>query len=943
MEEQQAEKIIETSLTNGKPTQSTLRKITLLLSKYKQTGLYVLVYTALFLVIFRLGYAPFFESGKSFIRFMDGFTQHFPAMVYLGEYYRGIVSSLVSGHLEIPLFNFNTAFGENIIAMLSLFYGFGDPLVFLSTFFPVTQTETLYNFLAIFRLYLSGLTFSWFCFHFQKGRIATLIGSLTYAFCGYGLSVAIAHPSHIIPMVVLPVMLLGLDKIITQKKPVLFIFAVALTAISTSYFLYVTSIFLPFFVILRFFSLQIDHSFKNLVRLILRSVGAYLLGLGLAAVIFLPAILGLISSTRISNDTSLPNLLFFDFPYYRDQVIGLVSPLRGWLTLNLNMVGFGIISAIALMFSQKPDYRYLKIGLLICLAFLVIPFGGYLTNGFSYVNQRWTFVFSFLISFSTVLVFSSASSHSRRTIAGGIVFLILYGTMALTAPDKSEYYWVFGLVILTVSFLLLLVLQDRCLQRIFKKQDLADFQKVRSFVFPLFVTINLILNAYFLFSPEHRNLVRNYFNKGEALSMIQSASVNAAIPLVDEGFYRINSLDTSEIKRLPDKYDIYVQNQSLVLNYPGVQVYSSVLNPVVSDALKVLEDSQLVSNLNINGLDTRTFLESLAAVKYFTLEPEDSEYAPYGFELSKTVDVNGKPIQVFINRYALPLGYTYSSYITQAEYDQLPAIQKQEALLQSAVIEGETNLVKKGEPVFTSQPLKYTITAMNGLHYRDGVITVDRRNATMRIKFEGVRNSETYLRFKDFNISSNNIELATVYITTGSSEKYLSVLAPRYRYGLVNGDYLVNLGYNLTKVKFATLVFPTMGTYSLAGIEVFAQPMKRYPQQVKALSQEPLENIRVGINKVTGSVNLSKNKILCFSLAFSPGWSARVDGIKTDLMRVNDMFLGLPLTAGQHEIELTYRTPGLLAGLIITLLTSLTLAGYAIYKKFSVNHTDSTD
>lgn len=930
----------ETTLMNRNPQQSKWRKLTMLLARHKQIGLYLLAYSALFLLIFRLGYAPFFESGKSFINSIDGFSQHYPAMVYLGEYYRGIISSLFSGHLEVPLFNFNTAFGENIIAMLSLFYGLGDPLVFLSTFFPVTQTENLYNFLAIFRLYLAGLTFSWFSFHFRQSRIPTLIGALLYAFSGYGLSVAIVHPLHIIPMVVLPVMLLGLDKIITQKKPAIFIIAVFLTAISTSYFLYVLSIFLPFFIILRFFNLQIDHSFKNLVRMIIRSVSAYLLGLCLAAVVFLPAILGLITSTRISNEAGIPNLLFFDFQYYLDQVLGLVTTLKYWGVFNLNMAGFGIISAVALMLSPKQQYRYLKIGLLICLVFLVIPFGGYLTNGFSYVNQRWTFVFSFLISFSSVLIFSQAKSLPRRTVLGGVVLLLVYGAMVFAVPEKDDYYWVYGLVTLAISYLLLLVLQDQTLQKVFRKKGDLFFQKIRSLVFPLFVIVNLIFNANFLFSPEKRNLVRNYLSTGEALSMFQSASVNAAIPLVQEEFFRIDSLDASYIKRSLGENETNMQNQSLVLNYPGVQVYSSVLNPRVSNALKTLEDAQLVQSFNIHGLDTRTFLESLASVKYYTLEQEDSKYAPYGFKMIEIVDINGKAFQVYENQYALPLGYTYSSYITQAEYDRLPAIQKQEALLQSAVIQGETDLVKKGEPVYTSQPLVYTISAMNGLHYQDGVITVNRRDATMRIKFEGVRNSETYVRFEDFVYIGEDFDNLKMFVTTGSLQKYVRVLAPQFRYGYINGDYLVNLGYNLTKVNSATLVFPSKGTYSLAGIEVFAQPMKLYPKQVDALRKEPLEDIRVSTNKVTGSVDLSQNKILCFSLAFSPGWSARVDGVKADLILANDMFLGLPLTAGHHEIELTYRTPGLLAGTIITLLTLLSLAGYAIYHKHQVKKTD---
>ena len=58
-----------------------------------------------------------------------------------------------------------------------------------------------------------------------------------------------------------------------------------------------------------------------------------------------------------------------------------------------------------------------------------------------------------------------------------------------------------------------------------------------------------------------------------------------------------------------------------------------------------------------------------------------------------------------------------------------------------------------------------------------------------------------------------------------------------------------------------------------------------------------------------------RNKILCLSIPYSKGWTAKVDGQKTRLLKGNYAFIALPLEAGHHDIVFTYFTPGLKVGL----------------------------
>ncbi len=66
-----------------------------------------------------------------------------------------------------------------------------------------------------------------------------------------------------------------------------------------------------------------------------------------------------------------------------------------------------------------------------------------------------------------------------------------------------------------------------------------------------------------------------------------------------------------------------------------------------------------------------------------------------------------------------------------------------------------------------------------------------------------------------------------------------------------------------------------------------------------------------------------------FSVSYNEGWSAYVDGEKTDVYNVNNGCVGVRVHEGRHEIRLCYTVKGFNEGIAITAVSSGILILYA--------------
>ena len=138
---------------------------------------------------------------------------------------------------------------------------------------------------------------------------------------------------------------------------------------------------------------------------------------------------------------------------------------------------------------------------------------------------------------------------------------------------------------------------------------------------------------------------------------------------------------------------------------------------------------------------------------------------------------------------------------------------------------------------------------------------------------------------------------------------------------------MVNLGYRREGAAQVIITFSETGAYTCEDLRVICQPMAGYEAQVSALTRDTLEQVSIGDNRVTGTIDLEENKLLCLSIPYSSGWTAYVDGQETPLLRANTMYMALPLTAGTHTVELRYATRGLGVGALLSAAGVLIFCG----------------
>ena len=64
---------------------------------------------------------------------------------------------------------------------------------------------------------------------------------------------------------------------------------------------------------------------------------------------------------------------------------------------------------------------------------------------------------------------------------------------------------------------------------------------------------------------------------------------------------------------------------------------------------------------------------------------------------------------------------------------------------------------------------------------------------------------------------------------------------------------------------------------------------------------------------------------LASSVPYDKAWQISVDGVRTDAETFMELFLAVPLEAGEHTIHLTYKPRGFAVGVAITILSALAL------------------
>ncbi|MBO6266409.1 MAG: YfhO family protein [Acidaminococcaceae bacterium] len=739
------------------------------------------------------------------------------------------------------------------------------------------------------------------------------------------------------------------------------------SAISNFYFFYMLTIMTLLYILLKLFFCVKDKK-KSIVYLLKFSMYS-VIGTLVGAFVLCPVIFHVLSEARLSNGYDYSSLLY-PLRYYRFFLNFFSGYGSSGYWNYMGYGGFALLSVFVFLINWKKQDCVLKVLFLLLTAFLLLPKAGLLLNGLSYVSNRWIWAYSFVVALVVVTTWEQLCTIKLLEIKKIIICFLVYAVVNVIFDSAFTLSGIFQLILAAVVFLCIVFRE---------KTDFlhktANFTKLLSG----FVMISVIGNAFFLYASFGVGYIKQFpYSFTDAYSRLRDNEVESITATAGE----------KDFVRFTASNPILTENANLLYGISSTQYYWSLTN---NNRVKYYKDMSVLDNRihEVSTLDGRTLLNEAASVKYYL--SNNTHFLPFGYKLLKRNVY--KDISFYENLYALPLGYTYSHYITPQEYSRMDSVQKQQALLQGVVLEGDTDKrkFKKAKTKFEDSDIPYKLTYNKKAVIRvENAFIVTKKNAVVNIEFEGKRDCETYLyirglQFKGVNIldlyekqgkdsefdpldvyrpkdfdklkesEKKKLKLNAKYWTeptlinisatafsgnmkTGS--KRLSYTTPAYSWTSGRKDFIINTGYFRKPKNRIQIKFPHLGKYSFDQIKVVCQAFTNYPGYVKKLKENTLTHVDLhnhnrafATNLVTGDINLKTDKILLLTIPYSKGWSAFVDNKPAKLYQANTMFMALKLNPGQHKIKLEYRTPGLKEGIMLSGLGLISLMGLMYWRR----------
>lgn len=868
----------------------------------KTIPVYITIYTFFFCILAVLVFSPFWIEGSSLVWDGDALSQYVPKSYYYMDYVQTLLKELLHGNFNLSTYDFQIGLGGPVTFNT-------EPLFLLLALFPASKVEFAYGFISLLRLYLAGLSASALFLYFRKSHYDALFGSLIYVFSGFALYSVVIHAQFISPMILFPLLIIATEEIFQKNRWYLCTVFVAISLLSNYYFAYMNTLAIGLYFLIRFMFTK-DTEKKN-IRYFLSAAGlfagSYLLGVLLGNLSLFTSFASYLGSGRTGSTIASTSSLFS----YGERLplkffISLIAPPGN--TGFSSKYGFIPLVFIALVvLFLEHENKILKFMVILYTAFCMFPFAGLVFSGFSVVINRWGFMYALLIAFVTITMLPKLRTLTKRDL--GILFLaIVPYVYFLTFDDEYAVETApVAVYILLISFIIIMFMNEN-LEIISKKH-------IKPALLILCV-ISIIINSHLQYSVGEENdtlVPDNFVSQGDVLKEIKDTSLSAAETISDNSFYRVASTNI-KTKNL---------NSSLLMDFNGINIFASTVDGGFVDFNREMENSTW-SMILYKGFDNRTFLNTLANVKYFTTDEKYEAFIPYGYKHIEDVTVSKKDYSIYENEYALPIGYTYSTTVSEEELSTYPALKQQEILLQVASVSDNSSSTKVAVTSIptTAQEIELVdYKASEGIEFGDNELLITEEDAKLTLYFEALPDSETYIEFDGYYYTENGSRSNALDfdIIRNDDEEYSYIQRTKDNTYTTSQDvYLYNLGYHEDSLKSCTIKFKDLGSLSYDSVKLYSQPMKSYSEQVNALKTDILENVEMTYNTVKGTISLSEEKLLVMGIPYQNGWTAYVDGKETKIQKVNYMFSGLFLEPGEHSIEFRYKLPGIKLSLILT-------------------------
>lgn len=897
--------------------------------KISDKTIYTLI--GVILLLFVLIFGSFLIMDKLFVYTDIGSDTLHLYWPYYSDMQQSIKEGAFSG------WSFNIGMGANRYSLGAVIR---DPFNLVLILFG--QMHLLYGlvWVMLLKILLSGIFFYLYISEFCKEKYGPLVISIIYAFNGY--TILWGQHYHFATLMVLsPLVLYAFEKWMNKRKWVLFTISISLMAIYSSYFLYMLSIYLFMYGLFRYLILHRFNT-KEFFSFFSKSIALYVLGVGISALVFLPSSYVLANSTRLEGSLEYPS--FFKFAsileyssimlrLFSNNLLGIGSMYKGFFNYYESPILYTSVLSLVIIpnwIVLLEDQRKRLYGLFIVILsiLLINPFFSHLMSAFKGYTYRWTFIIILFLLFMSGQALDYLEKNMTKEIKpfrkSGVIILILIVQAAVfvytnySGLTDQDIYWLIKESIIACTFIMLYTF----ILLLFKWKENRSI--IRTVLLAI-VIIEVGRNSY-LSVNERALLPQNYLIEKKGYLDYSNDAISY-IKTVDQDFYRVDK----------NYWSIYL-NDSLIQDYKGLKAYNSTNNPSYVKFLRNM-DVPLLWNQDsrIDGVGPRIMLQTLAGVRYY-LSKNNGE-VPYGYEY---INHFGN-VEVYKNKYALPLGFTYDTYITQDDFIRLSKEEKDRTLLQAFITEEEDIQISGFKKTEAKQAANdyYSPVMIDKDQIKTANMDIIENTFPNRFEFYSpgneplmmipIDNQYNHLGFLiNFDVESEQDTLGQLFWK--NSEGQFSEVTSK-TFDIHSGKHTYTLFLQKNNIDGICLgIGNKIGRYVVDNFSIATLDLGDYEEDIQKLKEEALNIRSFTHNYISGDITLSKDKLLFLSIPYDKGWSLKVDGEDAELKRVNIGFMGALLTKGSHHIELIYQTPYQKTGGIISCISIGLMATILIYE-----------
>lgn len=573
------------------------------------------------------------------------------------------------------------------------------------------------------------------------------------------------------------------------------------------------------------------------------------------------------------------------------------------------MTSISILAIVAFLRTCRSSYRFLSMTFLVLLC---VPFLLYLMNGTMYLDPKAYIPFLPLLLLLCGFFLTELQAHQiplKRTL---VLFAIIVG-VGIFVNDGIT------------SEKIAAMLDGTCMVIAFLFY--VHWKKMKILLIP---AISLSVATCVAV-----NLGDTYMEQKD-LDVVYSDEIQTLVDNIaaeDASFYRISN----------EYHAGDTVNRVWGADYYRSSVYSSIHSPSFSDFyFEQACNENSIRNSAMIVQSKNPIFGILMGEKYIITK---SPITRYGMQLR----AQEGDYLLYENTLAYPIGFATPHVMTQEELKSTGYPNRLEALLENAVVSTEdlpdgTTLQKKVPNEMHEIVPTYTtsgVTSDQITNIGEGYYVHSKTPFTVQVTLDKPIDAMILLQMHVDNHLGNGSTTGDVSIRINGVRNKLT--DPKWKYQNNNNHFQYTLSSN-QPIQTLNLEF-SAGDYVISDCKMYEMGYDVIQYAAKSADTWNVQHDSIGDDTITGDIQVKQDSWFVLSMPYDDGFHILIDGVETAYCRTDTDFIGCPISAGSHQIQVTYTAPwsttGKKCSVVGVGITVLCFAGNLFitrYRKRRVRH-----